>query len=227
MCVGRSLRTNRAGADQLSAIVGGRVEVFDIAWWHGPSEVCCTCVERSSPPVAEDLAVVFPELLPSGLHRLLGDLGVRTVAVEQGEFGTLGCNVLTVRPGVVIVAAGNPRHPAQRWPRAGWRGPHTSRGERQIGVNGSGGPDLPSHGLFCATPLLASAANARSRRTVPVQGGDPPPRHLRGQGGMLDNVEDLLTDVITSRALIARSSPSSAACRSCSALAPGRRWSAC
>ena len=48
-----------------------------------------------------------------------------------------------------------------------------------------------------------------------------------GDGGMLDNVEDLLTDVITSPRFDRRSSRSSAASRSCSARARARRSWAC
>ena len=81
LCVGRSLRTNSAGAEQLARIVGGRVEVFDLPWWHGPAEVLHLLSVIS--PVADDLAVVFRPLLPAGLHELLGELGIRTLAVSE------------------------------------------------------------------------------------------------------------------------------------------------
>ena len=51
---------------------------------------------------------VFLPLLPAGLHGLLQDLGVRLVEVPEAEYATLGCNVLAVRPGVALVADGNP-----------------------------------------------------------------------------------------------------------------------
>ncbi len=135
LCVGRSLRTNAAGIDQLASIVGGRVEVFDLPWWHGPSEVLHLLSVIS--PVADDLAVVFQPLLPVGLHDLLGDLGIRTLAVTEQEFGTLGCNVLAVRPGVVIVADGNPLI-SSALAAAGCE-VHTFAAS-EIGLNGSGGP---------------------------------------------------------------------------------------
>ena len=135
LVIGRSLRTNRAGAKQLQEIVGGRVEIADVPYWHGSDEVLHLLSVVS--PIADDLAVVFPPLLPSGLHELLSDLGVRTVAVEEGEFGTLGCNVLAVRPGVAIVAAGNPLISAALT-AAGCEVHAFDASE--IGVNGSGGP---------------------------------------------------------------------------------------
>jgi N-dimethylarginine dimethylaminohydrolase len=58
-------------------------------------------------PVADDVAVVFLPLLPAGLYALLADLGIRLVEVPEEEYATLGCNVLAVRPGVVVTAEGN------------------------------------------------------------------------------------------------------------------------
>jgi N-dimethylarginine dimethylaminohydrolase len=135
LVIGRSLRTNRAGAEQLTEIVGGRVEIVDMSYWHGPLEVLHLLSVIS--PIADDLAVIYPELLPSGLHELLNDLGVKTIAVEQAEFATLGCNVLAVRPGVVIVASGNPKI-SGAMAKAGCEVHEFDASE--IGLNGSGGP---------------------------------------------------------------------------------------
>jgi dimethylargininase len=134
-CIGRSLRTNRHGARQLADIVGGRVEIFDISYWRGPAEVLHLLSVIS--PVTDDLAVVFEPLLPAGLHELLGELEIRTLAVDEDEFNTLGCNVLAVRPGVVILADGNPRTAAL----LAKRGCEVHAAELgEIGLNGSGGP---------------------------------------------------------------------------------------
>jgi dimethylargininase len=106
LCIGRSLRTNDAGARQLASIVGGDVRVFDLPYWKGPAELVHLLSVVS--PVADDVAVVFLPLLPVGLHALLLDLGYRLVPVPEEEYATLGCNVLAVRPGVAVVAEGNP-----------------------------------------------------------------------------------------------------------------------
>jgi dimethylargininase len=146
-CIGRSLRTNRAGATHLASIVGGRVEIFDVPYWRGASEVLHLLSVIS--PVADHLAVVYPPLLPASLHELLVELGVRTVSVDDDEFQTLGCNVLAVRPGVVIVAAGN-RRICAALAAAGCE-VHTFEAS-EIGLNGSGGPT-------CLTrPILRAAA---------------------------------------------------------------------
>jgi N-dimethylarginine dimethylaminohydrolase len=135
LCVGRTLRTNEEGARQLAAIVGGDVRVFDLPYWRGAAELIHLLSVVS--PVADDLAVVYLPLLPVGLWQLLGDLGIRLVEVPDEEFGTLGCNVLAVRSGVVIVAEGNPR--TRRALQAAGCEVHAYPAT-EIGINGSGGP---------------------------------------------------------------------------------------
>jgi len=134
-CIGRTLRTNQAGADQLGALVGGDVRVFDVPYWKGPAELVHLMSVIS--PIADDLAVVYLPLLPVGLWQLLQDLRFRLIEVPNEEYPTLGCNVLAVRPGVVIVAEGNPRTTAAM-AAAGVEVHTYAAGE--VGVNGSGGP---------------------------------------------------------------------------------------
>jgi N-dimethylarginine dimethylaminohydrolase len=135
LCVGRSLRTNAEGAEQLRALVDARVEVFDVPYATGPGE--CLHLMSVISPVADDLAVVFLPQLPAGLYNLLVDHGVSLVAVVEEEMPTLGCNVLAVRPGVVVIAEGNPL--AQRALLDRGCEVHTFPAS-EIGVNGSGGP---------------------------------------------------------------------------------------
>jgi len=134
-CIGRSLRTNRAGAEQLASIIGGEVHVFDVPYWHGHAELLHLLSVVS--PVADDLAVAFLPLLPAGLHELLGEHGVSLVEVPEEEFPTLGCNVLAVRPGVVVMVEGNPQTALALAARGCEI--HTFPGS-EICINGSGGP---------------------------------------------------------------------------------------
>jgi N-dimethylarginine dimethylaminohydrolase len=134
-CIGRTLRTNQAGADQLARLVGGDVRIFDVPYWKGPVELVHLMSVIS--PVADDVAVVYLPLLPVGLWQLLQDLRYRLVEVADEEYPTLGCNVLAVRPGVVITAEGNPRTAAGL--AAAGVEVHTYAAA-EIGINGSGGP---------------------------------------------------------------------------------------
>ncbi len=95
--------------------------------------------------MATDLAVVFPPLLPIGLWNLLKELRIATIAVPDEEYETLGTNVLVVRPGVVIMAEGNPK--TQRALESAGCEVHTYPAT-EIGLNGSGGPTC------MALPLL-------------------------------------------------------------------------
>jgi N-dimethylarginine dimethylaminohydrolase len=135
LCIGRTLRTNDAGARQLAGIVGGDVRIVDLPYWRGASELVHLLSVIS--PVADDLAVVYQPLLPVGVWELVRDLGIRLLEVGDEEFRTLGCNVLAMRPGVVILADGNPRI-AAALSAAGCE-VHTYEAS-EIGINGSGGP---------------------------------------------------------------------------------------
>ena len=144
--IGRSLRTNDAGARQLAALVGGDVRIVDVPYWKGPAELVHLMSVIS--PVSADLAVVFLPLLPAGLWRWLAELGIDLVEVPEDEYPTLGCNVLAVRPGVVVVAEGNPVT-RRRLEAAGVEVHAVAL--REVGENGSGG-------VTCLTrPLLREA----------------------------------------------------------------------
>lgn len=138
-CIGRSFRTNDAGARQLAALIGGDVRIFDLPYWRGPEELVHLLSVIS--PVTDELAVVYPPLLPAGLWDLLAELAIATIAVADDEYDTLACNVLAVRPGVLVMAEGNPQT----------RGALESAGcevhtypATEIGLNGSGGPTCMS-----------------------------------------------------------------------------------
>ncbi len=59
------------------------------------------------------------------------------IPIPRDEVATLACNVLTVRPGVVIMLDGN--HVTHRALEAAGVEVHTFAG-REICINGSGGP---------------------------------------------------------------------------------------
>ena len=67
--MGISLRTNAEGARQLAAIVDADVRVFDLPYWRGDEELVHLLSVIS--PITDNLAVVYPPLLPVGLWTLL------------------------------------------------------------------------------------------------------------------------------------------------------------
>jgi N-dimethylarginine dimethylaminohydrolase len=76
-------------------------------------------------------------MLPSGLYELLRDLDFDLITVPTQEMPTLGCNVLSVRPGLLIMAAGNPIT-QQALEGRGFE-VRTFKAD-EIGINGGGGP---------------------------------------------------------------------------------------
>ena len=135
VCVGRSLRTNQDGIDQLVALLDVPVHTFDVPYDAG--EAGCLHLLSVISPIADRLAVVELPRLPSGLFRLLDGLGYTLLPVPAEEVGSLGGNVLVVRPHVVVLCEGNPRT-AELLRRHGIE-VHTFPGS-EICWNGSGGP---------------------------------------------------------------------------------------
>lgn len=144
-CIGRSLRTNRSGVAQLAEIVGGRVEVFDVPYGNGPEE--CLHLLSVISPVAEDAAAVYLPLLPAGLWELLVENDIKLIPIPEEEFESQGCNLLTIRPGVVAMVEGNPRTQAIL-EEAGIE-VHTFIG-KQICINGRGGPTCLTRPVYRA-----------------------------------------------------------------------------
>jgi dimethylargininase len=134
-CIGRSLRTNRAGAARLTELVGGEVHVFDVPYGNGPAE--CLHLLSVISPIADDLAVVFLPQLPAGLYELLAERCVALVPVPEEEIVGQGCNILAVRPGVVVMVEGSPV--TERALRDRGCDVHTFPGT-EVCINGSGGP---------------------------------------------------------------------------------------
>ncbi len=138
LLVGRSYRTNAEGVRQLReilAVEGVSVGSADLPHDRGPGHVLHLMSVIS--PVADDLAVVYPPLAPVPLMEELAARGVRIVAVPDAEYATMGCNVLAVRPGVVVMLDGNPRTRAAL-ELAGCQ-VHVYEGS-EISIKGDGGP---------------------------------------------------------------------------------------
>ena len=108
LAVGRGYRTNQAAVDQIRAIlepVGVTVEQFDLPHDMGP-EYCLHLMSVVS-PVRDDLAVVYERLAPVALLQALAARGIEMISVPEEDYTSLGCNILAVAPGVVVMAEGN------------------------------------------------------------------------------------------------------------------------
>jgi dimethylargininase len=113
LVVGRGIRTNQSGIDQLAAILkphGVDVIYFDLPLWDG--EDACLHLMSMISPLADDLYLVHAPLLPAALYQLMKARGITLVVAPKDEFTAsngLSLNVLPVSPRKVIMVAGFPK----------------------------------------------------------------------------------------------------------------------
>src|SRR5213080_4337218 len=138
VAVGRGYRTNEAGIRQLRDLLTGYVDeviVVALPHWHGPEDVFHLMSIVS--PIDRDLFLVYAPLLPVPFREALLARGIELVEVAEGEFATLGCNVLALAPRCCVMVAGNPET-RTRLRRAGVE--VREFGGREICLKGGGGP---------------------------------------------------------------------------------------
>ena len=105
LCAGHSYRTNAAGIRALERLLDVEVQVFDLPHLQGPT-MCVHLLSLLS-PLADDLVVAYPPLVPVRLMQLLAAGGVEIVEVPDDEFETLGPNVLALAPRVALAPERN------------------------------------------------------------------------------------------------------------------------
>ncbi len=112
LAVGRGFRTNQSGIDQLRAILAAHsigVRAFDLPVYEG-SQACLHLMSIVS-PLADDLALIYPRLLPVALYQLMLKRGMRLLQAPDAEFIAskgLCLNVLATAPRECIMIDGFP-----------------------------------------------------------------------------------------------------------------------
>lgn len=147
MAVGMGYRTTPAGVAALQALAGNvEVRGYDLPHDQGPAHVLHLQSMISS--LTEDLLVVYEPLAPVRLLDDLRERGFDWIALSEDEYLGMGCNILCVRPGVVVMVDG----------QAGLRRRIEARGVEvhaydgsELSLKGDGGPTC----LTC--PLLRRA----------------------------------------------------------------------
>ena len=109
VAIGRGYRTNDEGIRQFQSLVGDAVEVIvvPLPHWRGPRDVFHLMSILS--PIDRDVSVVYSPLMPVPFRERLLDLGHQLIEVPDGEFDSMGANVLAIAPRRCVVVAGNPR----------------------------------------------------------------------------------------------------------------------
>ena len=159
LAVGRGYRTNDDGIAQLARALTGLIDeliVVPLPHWRGPDDVFHLMSIIS--PLDRDLALVYEPLLPVPFRERLQALGVALVGVPDGEFATLGCNVLAVGPRRAVMVSGNPET-RRRLERAGCEVHEFDGGE--ICLTGGGGPTCLTRSLTRGAPPVAADGPGR------------------------------------------------------------------
>jgi N-dimethylarginine dimethylaminohydrolase len=104
MAIGLGYRTNAAGAAAVRELAGVEVVTYDLPHDAGPDHVLH--LQSLISALAQDLLVVFEPLMPVRLLEDLRERGYDWIPVAPDEYLAMGCNVLCVRPGVVVMADG-------------------------------------------------------------------------------------------------------------------------
>ena len=113
LAVGRGVRTNQEGIQQLANLLGPRginVYGFDLPLWQG--EEACLHLMSVISPLADDLALVHSPLLPAAFWQMLRARGSALVEGDADEFRDshgLSLNVLPTAPREIIAVAGFPK----------------------------------------------------------------------------------------------------------------------
>ena len=108
LLIGRGFRTNEDGIRQVRNLVSGFAEVVEVhlPYYKGPSDVFHLMSVFS--PVDKDLAVVYSPLMTVPFRELLESRNFRFIEVPEGEFDSMGCNVLALSPRTCVIVEGNP-----------------------------------------------------------------------------------------------------------------------
>jgi N-dimethylarginine dimethylaminohydrolase len=109
MAIGLGHRTNRAGAAAVAALAapeGVAVETYDVPHDRGPAHVLH--LQSFISAVTEQLCVIYEPLAPVRLLEDLRERGTRWIAIDRDDYDAMGCNILAVRPGVVVMVDGVP-----------------------------------------------------------------------------------------------------------------------
>jgi len=110
LAVGRGFRTNKAGIEQLKALlkpINITVHEFDLPVYRG-SAACLHLMSLVS-IVDSKTALISKLLFPAGLWELMHSLGFKLIEAPHAEFeesATLSANVLAVSPGQCIMIDG-------------------------------------------------------------------------------------------------------------------------
>jgi N-dimethylarginine dimethylaminohydrolase len=136
--VGLGYRTNRKGAQALQKLLnpeGIHVETYDMPHDQGPAYVLH--LQSFLSAATEQLFVIYEPLAPVRLLQDIKERGIEHIAIDRESYDAMGCNILAVRPGVVVMVDGVPK--VRRALEAKGVEVHVYDGS-ELSLKGDGGP---------------------------------------------------------------------------------------
>lgn len=138
VAVGEGYRSNSEGINQFKKLLGKQAkEIIPVALphWEGPND--CLHLMSNLSPIDENLFLVYSRLLPVSFIKYLLDYKIKLIEVPDEEYYSMGCNVLAMGKGKVIMLEGNPI--TQKRLEAEGVEVKTYNGS-EISIKGAGGP---------------------------------------------------------------------------------------
>jgi len=110
VAVGRSKTTNAEGIRQLRSVLDTYdVNLIEVPIFGSTESSGQTHLTLVFGMVAPDLALIYPQALPSEFQELLADRGIETIEVPMREQRNRVTSSVVVDPGTVLLSAGNPQ----------------------------------------------------------------------------------------------------------------------
>lgn len=108
VAVGRSMTTNAEGIRQVRSVLDTYgVELVEVPIFGSTESSGQTHLALVFGMVDDDLALVYPQAVPTEFLDLLHDRGIRTVAVPRREQRRMVTSCVALSPGEVLLAGGN------------------------------------------------------------------------------------------------------------------------
>jgi N-dimethylarginine dimethylaminohydrolase len=137
LLVGQGFRTNKAGLDQLRALLAPRVEVLPAPLPHGHGPSACLHLMSLMSMLDDHTILVDLPWLSVETVQLLQSRNFRLIEIDQSERDTLACNVLALGNSCLIALEENAATNARL--RAAGFEVQTFPGS-ELCINGGGGP---------------------------------------------------------------------------------------
>ena len=109
IAIGEGYRSNRFGIEQLKIILEDLIKeviIVPLPHWNGEDD--CLHLMSNLSPLDHDLFLIYPRLLPVSFIEYLLERKIQLIEVPDGEYNSMGCNVLAVDRRKVIMIDGNP-----------------------------------------------------------------------------------------------------------------------